>query len=712
MKLSGEKVLSSDFFCNLHNEKHDKMTNWFKYPFIRLLMPFVFGIWLSFSCLDLSKAEFNVVMIVVVFLGVVLFVIHSTVKDYKFRWVYGVILNLHLILIGVAIVHIRNDDLDEDCDVFVARLAECPTEKEKSVKVLLKMESDQGSVMTYFEKDERSLSLKYGDVIVFYEPPKLVEPPMNPEQFDYQKYLFRKGVLRQVYLKNDSWEKLGKNRANPIYAFSYHLRDFLLKTMQDLGVEGDEYAVAAAILLGYDDTLPTELRQKYVAAGSMHILCVSGMHVGVVFLVFSYLLGFFDKRKRWQNILKQSLLLLLIWFYALLAGLAPSILRSTIMLSFVIVGDMIKRDGVLLNSLAASAFLLLCVDPANLFNIGFLLSYCAVIGIVVLQRPLYNLFYIRYKLLDKIWELTAVTLAAQVATAPFSIYYFHQFPSYFWLSNLFMGPISTVVIVGGMVMLLIFYIPYINIGVAFCVKWLIFTINYVVSWVESLPLSIVKGLYINSLEFACLVIALLLSMMAIEHKRKSMVFGILLVLSVFSVSQFIRAKYQSTQMSLAVYSINRFTAIDFVCGNEHVLLCDTALAKDPALANFSIENHLIREGVFAHGAVIPADSLSFENYYLKKRDNLISFGGKTIGISDEKPGFGVKLPSRLHLDYFVVQGRKNFDLEMLLNCYIIDLLILDASVPDYISQRIIKKAEDIEQDYYDVKTSGAFILNL
>ena len=163
--------------------------------------------------------------------------------------------------------------------------------------------------------------------------------------------------------------------------------------MRDLGIEGDEYAVAAAILLGYDDTLPTELRQKYVAAGSMHILCVSGMHVGVVFMVFSYLLGFLNRHKPWQNVLKQSLLLLLIWFYALLAGLAPSILRSTIMLSFVIIGGMLKREGVLLNSLAASAFLLLCIDPANLFNVGFLLSYCAVIGIVVLQRPIYNLFY-------------------------------------------------------------------------------------------------------------------------------------------------------------------------------------------------------------------------------------------------------------------------------------------------------------------------------
>ena len=561
------------------------MTNWFKYPFIRLLMPFALGIWLSFSCLNLSKIEVNIVLIIVVFLGITLFVIHSAVKSYRYRWVFGAILNLHLILIGVAIVHIRNDDLDDDSDVWVARLIECPTEKEKSVKVIADMQSDQGLVMVYFEKNERSLSLKYGDVVVFHEPPKPVEPPMNPEQFDYQKYLFRKGVLRQVYLKNDSWEKLAVNRANQIYAFSYRLRDYLLETMQRLGVTGDEYAVAAAILLGYDDTLPVELRQKYVAAGSMHILCVSGMHVGVVFMVFSYLLCFLDKRKPWHNILKQSLLLLLIWCYALLAGLAPSILRSTIMLTFVIVGDMIKRDGVLLNSLAASAFLLLCLNPANLFNVGFLLSYCAVIGIVTLQKPIYNLIYVKSKFLDKIWELTSVTLAAQLATAPFSIYYFHQFPMYFWLSNLFMGPISSVVIIGGMVMLLVSFIPYINIGVAFCVKWMIFAMNYVVSFVESMPLSIIKGLYINGLEFACLIVSLLSLMMLIEHKKKSLLYGMLSILLIFSASQLTRAVMRRDQMSFTVYAMNKNTVIDFVCGEEHVALCDTTVFNDPSVAS-------------------------------------------------------------------------------------------------------------------------------
>ena len=196
------------------------MINWFKYPFIRLLMPFVVGIWLTFSYLNLSKNELNIVFGAVAISGIALFVVHSAVKNYQYRWVFGVILNLHLILIGVAIVYIRSDGLDPDSDVWVARLAENPTEKEKSVKVIIEMQSDVGLVMAYLEKNERSLNLRYGDVIVFHERPELVEPPMNPEQFDYKKYLAWKGISYKVYLKNDSWDKLKESRVNQIYAFS------------------------------------------------------------------------------------------------------------------------------------------------------------------------------------------------------------------------------------------------------------------------------------------------------------------------------------------------------------------------------------------------------------------------------------------------------------------------------------------------------------
>ena len=311
------------------------------------------------------------------------------VRSYIWRWIFSSLLFLYMSLLGFLFVKIIDykliiNDLSKIDDVpkyYIARLSESPSIKEKSVKVIMEIfgyeennviKNIDSNIIAYFEKNEKSLRLQYGDCVLIMTNIKEVEKPPNPEQFDYKDYLYKKGIMHQVYLRSDDWFDLDYNKSNAIYEFSYKIRDFLLKTMQRLGIQGEEYAVASAILLGYDDSLPLDLRQKYVAAGAMHILCVSGLHVGVVFMVFSYILVFLSDRKRIQSVIKQLLLLLLVWFYALLAGLAPSILRSTIMISFVILGNIINRKGVLLNSLAASAFILLCFNPSNLFDVGFL----------------------------------------------------------------------------------------------------------------------------------------------------------------------------------------------------------------------------------------------------------------------------------------------------------------------------------------------------
>ena len=533
--------------------------SWFKYPFIRILIPFAFGVFVGFSTSNFLFLQ-NVVLlllIILTFLLTIFIVVSQLVRNYRYRWFFFILFNVFFFTLSFTLVRIHDyklrinvlDNASVIPEYYVARLSECPAVKDKSVKVNLELLCVSDSVnnliekntkvISYFEKNEKSLSLKYGDCIVFFTDPKEIEQPPNPEQFDYKDYMYKKGVNYQAYLKSDEWFNLEYNKSNVIYEFSYRIRDYLLETMQRLGVQGDEYAVASAILLGHDDSLPLELRQKYVAAGAMHILCVSGLHVGVVFMVFSYILVFLNDRKRIQSMVKQLLLLLLVWFYALLAGLAPSILRSTIMISFVIIGNIINRKGVLLNSLAASAFILLCFNPSNLFDVGFLLSYVAVIGIVVLQKPISRLFYSKYKIVNKMWEITSVTIAAQIATTPFSIYYFHQFPIYFWLSNLFMTPISSIVIIGGMIMLLVSFVPYLNTFVAWFVSKMIFVMNCGVSWIESLPYSIIKGIYIDSLQFVILLIILLLLLLMAELKRRRNLIPIMIMTSLFFLINFI-----------------------------------------------------------------------------------------------------------------------------------------------------------------------------
>ncbi len=687
------------------------MISWCKYPFIRLLTPFAIGVLCAFS-FNVVQADEKVIHFLLIFLTLLLLaliIISEQIRNYTNRWIFTVLLFLLLALLGSTFVvnanyRLKNNDISEIDDAsrcYIARLHESPAHREKTLKVTLNvmayksdnaLQSNDSKIIAYFEKDERSLNLNYGDCIILFTNPEEVEKPPNPEQFNYKDYLYKKGITHQVYLKSDAWLELNINRSNPIYRFSYWMRDFLLETMRNLGIQDEEYAVAAAILLGYDDSLPQELRQKYVAAGAMHILCVSGLHVGVIFMVFSYMLFFLDERKKNQRVAKQFILLVLIWFYALIAGLAPSILRATIMLSFLIIGNIINRNGVVLNSLAASAFILLCVNPANLFDVGFQLSYAAVIGIVTLQRPIAMLFYSKYKIINKVWEITSVTIAAQIATIPFTIYYFHQFPTYFWLSNLFMSPVSSVVIIGGMLMLLLFFIPYVNVIIAWLVSKMIHVMNYGVCWIESLPSSIIKGLYISEMQFVILLFVLLAVLLFVQLKNKTILFSIMIMSILFLLLNVNNNLKRNMQKEVIIYSINNMTAIDFIYGREHLILSDSLFINDKSAFSYNVENCLVSRGVFHNGnnQFLKDD---FDCDFVKKRKNVVTFDEKLIGLSDGSVFSKEDLQYKIPLDYMVVYGRRKQTLSYILNIYEFDFLIIDGSVPYYLASKLMDEAD-------------------
>ena len=493
-----------------------------------------------------------------------------------------------------------------------------------------------------------------------------------------------------------------------MYAFSCHFRDVLLASLQRSGVKNDEFGVAAAILLGYDDKLADEVRKNYVAAGSMHILCVSGMHVGIIYLLASFLLGFLN-RKKWQKTLKQLLLLTLIWFYAFIAGLSPSILRSALMISFVIIGEMIRRRGFIINSIAASAFVLLCVNPYNLFEIGFLLSYSAVIGIVVLQKPIYNLIYVRNKVLDRAWEITTVALAAQMATIPFTLFYFNQFTTYFWLSNLLMTPISFIVIISGMVLLLVSWIPFVNVLVSYLVWGAVYVMNAIVSWVERLPFSIVKGLYVSEFEFVMLLLAYMLLLLGVALKKRRMLIGMLSALLLMMVSVTVRLYQSDHQKGMTVFSLRGHTAVDFVRGGEHVLLADSALMSDESAVDYSLRGAWTKRHLSLHPETFGLNE-DFVSDYLCKKSNLISFDGKLLALWDEVQ-VEDSLSYRLPVDYLLVSERQNPDLKSIVNAYDAKLLLIDGSMPRYLAERWILQANELCLPYHDIG-KGAFEVGL
>lgn len=666
-----------------------------------MLIPLALGIWFGtvFSFPVSSYYLFGLGLALLFMAGLAVFLL----KSIRFNWLFGAIMACYLFMAGQAFTqaHEASEKHDyfrkyeSDAKHYIARVYDYPTERENSIKAVLELEYQfgdslpsrpvTGKVLAYFQKTDSAFALRYGDLIAIEAPIGEVSPPKNPGEFNYRAHLMRKGITGQCYLKDVDWFDLQTNRFNPLYAFSYRFRDRLLFSLQRCGVKDKEFGVAAAILLGYDDSLADEVRKNYVAAGSMHILCVSGLHVGIIYLLASFLLGFLN-RKKWQKNLKNSLLLLMIWFYAFIAGLSPSILRATLMISFVIIGEMIHRKGFAINSIAASAFILLCVNPNNLFEIGFQLSYVAVIGIVVLQQPIYRLFYLKNKILDKAWEITAVALAAQAATMPFTLFYYHQFTTYFWLSNLFMTPISFFVVMGGMVLLLVSWIPYINVGLGYLVWGVLYVMNQLVSWIESLPFSIIKGLYISQFEFVLLLAAFLFLLLCLALQRKRMFIAMLTALLLFVGSISVRHYVSDAYEGLTFYSLRKHTAVDFIRSGQHILLADSTLMADESTVDYSLTGAWTIKNLTHSPEVIGFED-DYDGAFLYKRSNLISFDGKLLALWNEDWAVSDSLSYRLPVDYLIVTnftgGGKRVDLQLVTNCYNPKKLVIDATVPNY-----------------------------
>ena len=692
------------------------MTDWSKYPFVRMLIPFALGIWVSIFVVAFRLSPTFLIAASMALL-VMAVLTAFLLKHQRHSWFFGAVMASYLFMAGYSLVRVHGKEVREsyyrnfqaEASYYVARVYDYPTDRPNSIRTVLELEYQfgdslpsrpvSGKVMAYFPKSDSAFALHYGDLIAILAPIREVSPPLNPEEFDYRAYLARKGITGQTYLKDDDWIDLQANDANPIYAFSYRFRDVLLASLHRSGLNDNEFGVAAAILLGYDDYLADEVRKNYVAAGSMHILCVSGMHVGIIYLLASFLLGFLN-RKKWQKTLKQVLLLTLIWFYALIAGLSPSIMRASLMISFVIIGEAIRRKGFVINSIAASAFILLCINPNNLFEIGFLLSYAAVMGIVVLQRPIYNLLYVKNKLLDKAWQITAVALSAQIATIPFTLFYFQQFTTYFWLSNLFMTPISFIVVISGMILLLVSWIPYLNTLVGYLVWGSVYVMNWVVAKIESIPYSIIKGLYINDFEFAVLLVALLLLMLTFVLRKRHLFIAMLASLLLVMTSVTIRMYNSDHQQGMTVFSLRNHTAIDYFRGGEHILLADSALMADESTVDYSLKGAWSKRHLLHHPQVIGLEE-DYANDYLCKKSNLVSFNGKLLAIWEDQR-ISDSLSFRLPVDYLLIVGKQKPDVQSTVNGYEAKMLLIDGSVPRYLAEKWIAQAQDLDIPYYNI----------
>ena len=601
---------------------------------------------------------------------------------------------------------------------YVFRVSEAVTEKPDFLKVIadvVKTKADRewervnGTVMLYFEKNQLSKNLQYGDGFMARINLQDVSPPQNPGEFNYKRYLGFKGIYEQAFVKSGSWELTGHQKGNPIIALGIKVRKHFLHILETNGIKGKEFAVASAVLLGYGDKLDSDQRREFSGAGAMHILCVSGLHVGIIYFVLNSLLAFMDK-KRLLRILKVLLLLLSLWLYALITGFSPSVLRASTMFSAFVLGRSLKRNTHIYNLLAASAFVLLVWNPYILTEVGFQLSYLAVAGIVTFFKSIYNLMIPDNWLLNQIWQITVVSFTATLSTFPLSLFYFHRFPNLFLVTNLVAIPASLIIIYVGLAVLLTSPIPYISGLLAKILAWVIWILNESVHWIEGLRFSTTDGVYLSFTEMIFLFgITISLAFLIFQYQKRPVYFALGFAMLFLLSINFRKAK-QVTQSKFIVYNVNKRTAIDFIQGKQDILLADSLLLEDKGKQSYHIENNHFQSGI-RNINKLDVGSEKIQSGFLRKTNSFIRFLNKTILILDPESRYYPASP-KANVDFLILRKNPKVDFNKLLDSFDFETLIFDSSNSNRKTEEW--ETQCLEQDitFYNVKKEGAFVMNL
>jgi len=576
--------------------------NFSHFPVLKALCPYFFGIICGYF---LPAKEINLLFcIILLFFFCIIFILFYHKKNYYLQCVLTGMLLFSFIVAGYLSIFFHfhknpetvNSEKLTQKQTWVAEIRELPREREKSYKVIAKLYALNDStfwitkkVILYFQKDTVIKNCRVGDKLIVNTKLSFIEPPKNPYQFDYKKFTQRKGIYLTGYAHAYSWEKIENSKKITVKRYASYLQRLLSHKLVESGLTPAEFSVAAAILLGNDETLEPELRASYAATGVSHILCVSGMHVGVIFMILGFLLKPLDSTVK-SRFIKNIILLLAVWLYANITGLAPSVTRSSTMFSFVIVSKFLRRKTNVFHSLFASLFILLSINPVLLFEMGFQLSYLAVFSIVLFQNKITKCYKPKTKVVNYFWELSAVSLVAQCATAPIATYYFGQFPNYFLLTNLFIIPLSFAMTVTGVATLAFSFSEFISKGFGFLLNLELKIMNTVVFYVEKLPGALSTNISINYLQVLVLY-ALFIAFLILKKNRKQLILCLLVLINIFFlIRTFDTVKYKQ-HIEVVNYNISKCAAFQFCHNGQAILVSDSIHNTEDKRYQFNIQNH-------------------------------------------------------------------------------------------------------------------------
>ncbi|HRN56241.1 MAG TPA: ComEC/Rec2 family competence protein [Agriterribacter sp.] len=689
---------------------------WKQAPFIRLLLPLMLGIiWQWYLPVSAKTAS------VIMGIALVLFLVAQCLRGYLlflYKWIYGIVFMIMLLLFGAAITHYKNITHRQNWfghwynehTVVIAVLDEPLVEKDNSykanatVQALIRGDSmiqTKGGIIIYFEKDSGLLStLDYGSAIVFKKELQVVSNSGNPGAFDYKRYCLFQGITHQVYLAGNAFS------VNPVQTRSAYarllqqLRGGLLKILKQYIPGRQEAGVAEALLIGYRHDLERGLLQAYANTGVIHVIAISGMHLAMIYGLLTVVLKPLQRniKTKW---VKGAVILSVLWLFTLLSGAGPSIVRSAVMFSFIVAGESMRRKVSVYHTLSASAFFLLCRDPFFLWDVGFQLSYAAVLSIVIFLRSVTSWFYCKHPVVNHIWKLMAVTLAAQILTTPLSIYHFHQVPNLFLISNLVIVPLSGCILYGEILLCLLSLFPAAAALAGKLLYALLRLMNDFIIFINDIPFAVSDNISISILQTGWLYTIIIALSIWLMKQKKQMLPCALAGLLAFVFCRAFDMGIKQKQSKIIVYNIPRYSAVDFISGSSCYFAGDEAPVADPFLYNFHVRPSrlLYRAKAAPHPDNLRAAPAFF--YFNKRR----------ILLLDSLPN--ASYPAEpVAVDIIVLSKNANVRIDRLQRLFRCRQYVFDASSPAWKIRQWKNDCDSLHLRRHSVQEDGAFILDL
>ena len=645
-------------------------------------------------------------------------------ERYSWRWCFGVSLSLFCLAGGWLSVNLQlktaaETEFPKEEAVYRLRVNDFPEVRERTFlcRVWLKERHDSLGIhpvnkqaILYFQRDSLSSRLQMGEELWVRSR---ISPPVsarNFDEFDYARYLIRKGISGTGFVASGHWQfsecrKEKEGIATVLYRLAASYRTQIENLYRRLGIEGDELAVLSALTLGDKTDLSESVRESYSVAGVSHVLALSGLHIGLLYALAFFLLRPLLLGGQSGRVLRSLLLILLLWLFAFFTGLSPSVVRSAAMFSIWALADLCGRQSFSLNTLALTAWLMLLVRPVWLFDVGFQLSFAAVLSILLFQPFLYRLCPVRHRAGTYLWGLVSVSVAAQLGTAPLVLFYFSRFSTHFLLTNLLVVPLVTLILYAAVVLLLLTPMSGLQAVAAVGLEKMLRMLNLLVRWVEQLPYASVDGIWLYSLEVAGCYLVLGAFFCYLCHRRYARLVTALVLLAAWGAVHSFAVWTDRPRTSIVFYNVRGCPAVHCIESSGHscIQYADSLSNRQrlrQTAANYWHHCHLYPPAEGSRDSV---------GQHFFRRQQLICWHGQRVCMVTDNRWKQQRTDDGAvcRVDYLYICKGYTGQLAALTRLFLPGCVILDSSLSDYRRNRLKEECQQNHLHFISLSDEGS-----